>query len=158
MERLCIGHHMNCQDPGRPRERERIRKIYWTSREPIVLDDFWSRPQDPGGSAQKPPMGGLISTSIIGLVVEFVVAIDEARVRFTDDALLFFFFLFTIYCYYVIFYTLQLLTKSGNNLIPGYIQDIYHSKHQVHKYTSTQLTIIMIMINSKLEYIPHIQH
>ena len=27
-----------------------------------------------------------ISTSIIGLVVEFVVAIDEARVRFTDDA------------------------------------------------------------------------
>ncbi|KUM63987.1 hypothetical protein ACN42_g3107 [Penicillium freii] len=26
------------------------------------------------------------STSIIGLVVEFVVAIDEARVRFTDDA------------------------------------------------------------------------
>ena len=30
------------------------------------------------------------STSIIGLVVEFVVAIDEARVRFTDDALIFF--------------------------------------------------------------------
>jgi hypothetical protein len=29
--------------------------------------------------------------SIIGLVVEFVVAIDEARVRFTDDALSFFF-------------------------------------------------------------------
>lgn len=29
------------------------------------------------------------STSIIGLVVEFVVAIDEARVRFTDDAFLF---------------------------------------------------------------------
>ncbi|KAJ6178683.1 hypothetical protein N7519_009144 [Penicillium mononematosum] len=29
------------------------------------------------------------SPSIIGLVVEFVVAIDEARVRFTDDALLF---------------------------------------------------------------------
>ncbi|KAJ5912833.1 hypothetical protein N7504_001716 [Penicillium tannophilum] len=28
---------------------------------------------------------------IIGLVVEFVVAIDEARVRFTDDASLFFF-------------------------------------------------------------------
>ena len=26
--------------------------------------------------------------SIIGLVVEFVVAIDEARVRFTDDAYL----------------------------------------------------------------------
>ncbi|KAJ5623584.1 hypothetical protein N7490_012189 [Penicillium lividum] len=26
---------------------------------------------------------------IIGLVVEFVVAIDEARVRFTDDAFLF---------------------------------------------------------------------
>ena len=25
-------------------------------------------------------------SSIIGLVVEFVVAIDEARVRFTDDA------------------------------------------------------------------------
>ena len=31
------------------------------------------------------------STSIIGLVVEFVVAIDEARVRFTDDAHLFLF-------------------------------------------------------------------
>lgn len=28
-------------------------------------------------------------TSIIGLVVEFVVAIDEARVRFTDDAFFF---------------------------------------------------------------------
>ena len=27
--------------------------------------------------------------SIVGLVVEFVVAIDEARVRFTDDALFF---------------------------------------------------------------------
>ena len=26
------------------------------------------------------------SNGIIGLVVEFVVAIDEARVRFTDDA------------------------------------------------------------------------
>ena len=31
----------------------------------------------------------LTSTGIIGLVVEFVVAIDEARVRFTDDAQLF---------------------------------------------------------------------
>ena len=31
----------------------------------------------------------LTSTGIIGLVVEFVVAIDEARVRFTDDAKLF---------------------------------------------------------------------
>ena len=29
----------------------------------------------------------IIYTSIIGLVVEFIVAIDEARVRFTDDAL-----------------------------------------------------------------------
>lgn len=29
------------------------------------------------------------TTSIIGLVVEFVVAIDEARVRFTDDAHIF---------------------------------------------------------------------
>ena len=35
-------------------------------------------------------------TSIVGLVVEFVVAIDEARVRFTDDAL-FFFFLFSFF-------------------------------------------------------------
>ena len=34
------------------------------------------------------------STSIIGLVVEFVVAIDEARVRFTDDAQEFLFFVF----------------------------------------------------------------
>ncbi|KOS45718.1 hypothetical protein ACN38_g3334 [Penicillium nordicum] len=33
------------------------------------------------------------SFSIIGLVVEFVVAIDEARVRFTDDAHPFFWFL-----------------------------------------------------------------
>ncbi|KAJ5814557.1 hypothetical protein N7474_006334 [Penicillium riverlandense] len=32
--------------------------------------------------------------SIIGLVVEFVVAIDEARVRFTDDALFFLFLRF----------------------------------------------------------------
>ena len=31
--------------------------------------------------------------SIVGLVVEFVVAIDEARVRFTDDALFLFIFL-----------------------------------------------------------------
>lgn len=30
-----------------------------------------------------------VLSSIIGLVVEFVVAIDEARVRFTDDALTF---------------------------------------------------------------------
>ncbi|KOS47011.1 hypothetical protein ACN38_g2027 [Penicillium nordicum] len=36
-------------------------------------------------------MNPIISTSIIGLVVEFVVAIDEARVRFTDDAQQFFF-------------------------------------------------------------------
>ena len=37
------------------------------------------------------------TTSIIGLVVEFVVAIDEARVRFTDDALQFaFFYLFLL--------------------------------------------------------------
>ena len=34
------------------------------------------------------------SNSIIGLVVEFVVAIDEARVRFTDDA--FFFVLYLL--------------------------------------------------------------
>ena len=32
--------------------------------------------------------------SIIGLVVEFIVAIDEARVRFTDDAFEFLFFPF----------------------------------------------------------------
>ena len=46
-------------------------------------------------------MGSLISTSIIGLVVEFVVAIDEARVRFTDDALFFFFlfFFFSSFCF-----------------------------------------------------------
>ena len=31
----------------------------------------------------------MVCSSIVGLVVEFVVAIDEARVRFTDDALLF---------------------------------------------------------------------
>ena len=42
-------------------------------------------------------MNPIISTSIIGLVVEFVVAIDEARVRFTDDAQQFLFcFLFYI--------------------------------------------------------------
>ncbi|KAJ5944222.1 hypothetical protein N7516_004390 [Penicillium verrucosum] len=34
------------------------------------------------------------TTSIIGLVVEFVVAIDEARVRFTDDAQQFIFYNF----------------------------------------------------------------
>ena len=37
------------------------------------------------------------TTSIIGLVVEFIVAIDEARVRFTDDALLFSFY-FCSFC------------------------------------------------------------
>ena len=37
-------------------------------------------------------MPSLTRTSIVGLVVEFVVAIDEARVRFTDDALSFFLF------------------------------------------------------------------
>ena len=35
-----------------------------------------------------------ITNSIVGLVVEFVVAIDEARVRFTDDAGTFFFFFY----------------------------------------------------------------
>ena len=35
----------------------------------------------------------MVCRSIVGLVVEFVVAIDEARVRFTDDALSFSFFL-----------------------------------------------------------------
>jgi hypothetical protein len=39
-------------------------------------------------------MGHTTLTSIIGLVVEFVVAIDEARVRFTDDAQEFLFFVF----------------------------------------------------------------
>ena len=34
------------------------------------------------------------TTSIVGLVVEFVVAIDEARVRFTDDAHFFLLFFF----------------------------------------------------------------
>ena len=34
--------------------------------------------------------------SIIGLVVEFIVAIDEARVRFTDDAHSFCLFIQTI--------------------------------------------------------------
>ena len=34
------------------------------------------------------------AASIVGLVVEFVVAIDEARVRFTDDAFFFALFLF----------------------------------------------------------------
>ena len=38
-------------------------------------------------------MPSLPTSSIVGLVVEFVVAIDEARVRFTDDALSSFLFL-----------------------------------------------------------------
>ena len=43
-----------------------------------------------------PKSESLQITSIVGLVVEFVVAIDEARVRFTDDAVSFsFFFLFS---------------------------------------------------------------
>ena len=37
--------------------------------------------------------GPFSNISIVGLVVEFVVAIDEARVRFTDDALFLFIFL-----------------------------------------------------------------
>ena len=36
--------------------------------------------------------------SIVGLVVEFVVAIDEARVRFTDDAFFFCLFVSFKYC------------------------------------------------------------
>lgn len=37
----------------------------------------------------------MVYRSIVGLVVEFVVAIDEARVRFTDDAFLFALFIFS---------------------------------------------------------------
>ena len=37
--------------------------------------------------------GPFSNISIVGLVVEFVVAIDEARVRFTDDAFSFSIFL-----------------------------------------------------------------
>ena len=37
--------------------------------------------------------GPFSNISIVGLVVEFVVAIDEARVRFTDDALFLIIFL-----------------------------------------------------------------
>ncbi len=51
----------------------------------------WAYEVDYGGSQSK-KWTKLPSTSIIGLVVEFIVAIDEARVRFTDDALLFIFF------------------------------------------------------------------
>ena len=39
-------------------------------------------------------MSHVVTISIVGLVVEFVVAIDEARVRFTDDALSFSLFYF----------------------------------------------------------------
>lgn len=39
----------------------------------------------------------LTSRSIIGLVVEFIVAIDEARVRFTDDAQQFLFLCFVVF-------------------------------------------------------------
>ena len=38
------------------------------------------------GWRETPKAAHCICVSIIGLVVEFVVAIDEARVRFTDDA------------------------------------------------------------------------
>ena len=41
-----------------------------------------------------PKSESLQITSIVGLVVEFVVAIDEARVRFTDDAISFSFSFF----------------------------------------------------------------
>ena len=40
------------------------------------------------------------SSSIIGLVVEFIVAIDEARVRFTDDAIRFLFWGFLLILFY----------------------------------------------------------
>ena len=39
----------------------------------------------------------MVCRSIVGLVVEFVVAIDEARVRFTDDALPFFSFFLSLW-------------------------------------------------------------
>ena len=50
-------------------------------------------------------MKGVITTSIVGLVVEFVVAIDEARVRFTDDARFFlpFFLKLLIFLAFLIF-------------------------------------------------------
>ena len=44
--------------------------------------------------------------SIVGLVVEFVVAIDEARVRFTDDAL---FFLFLKISFFFVLFKLEML-------------------------------------------------
>ena len=40
--------------------------------------------------------GPFSNISIVGLVVEFVVAIDEARVRFTDDAFSFFLLFFSL--------------------------------------------------------------
>ena len=39
----------------------------------------------------------ILQRSIIGLVVEFIVAIDEARVRFTDDAFFFCLYFFLPY-------------------------------------------------------------
>ena len=55
--------------------------------------------QESVSSLMYPKIDALQITSIVGLVVEFVVAIDEARVRFTDDALSFsFFFFFFLTC------------------------------------------------------------
>ncbi|OJI97969.1 hypothetical protein ASPVEDRAFT_439904 [Aspergillus versicolor CBS 583.65] len=56
--------------------------------------------------------GRKTTTSIIGLVVEFIVAIDEARVRFTDDALFFrlgFFFVWEKYVYFYFFFIIILI-------------------------------------------------
>ena len=62
----------------------------------------------------------MVCSSIVGLVVEFVVAIDEARVRFTDDALLFFHFFF-VYFYNsslsppFLFLALLIIAARNNN-------------------------------------------
>jgi hypothetical protein len=65
----------------------------------------------------------IIYTSIIGLVVEFIVAIDEARVRFTDDALFFFLFPFFFFLRFSFpamsirsFYYLFLLSRISSPL------------------------------------------
>ena len=52
------------------------------------------------------------TTSIIGLVVEFIVAIDEARVRFTDDALFFFSLLFFLLFFFFLVYLFFCLTTT----------------------------------------------
>ncbi|KAJ5722521.1 hypothetical protein N7488_000556 [Penicillium malachiteum] len=80
---------------------------------------------------KKPQFKILTSTSIIGLVVEFVVAIDEARVRFTDDAHFFFVFLFLFHSRVEATFFLLSLAIILNGEIQFYLPRVYFQIKQL---------------------------